>query len=223
MQAVETIAGVVRDGGGAGASPAERRHQRLRGEYDGPMPPTAEWAEWVEFEQDMDGKLEGFTLVAVFDLRDGRIEIRPDSIGYRHDSMPLDRMGAQVLKDLRRGDDPIGTLLVCLERMGEIALPWVNAITAERKRPGRAGTPPIQLAEIAAKRVEADERCPRDAIRNMVLEWPDLFVSESAANAKVHKAKNAKGGAMLERGEDGKWQLTDRAVELLRDKTGEPT
>ena len=185
------------------------------------MPPTGEWTEWVEVEQEMDGELEGFTLVIPIDLRDGRVLIRADSIRFRHDSMPLDRMGSRVLRDLRLGKDPIGTLLVCLERMGDRALPWVNAITAERKRPGRAGTPPIQLAEIAAKRVEADELWHGNAIRNMVSKWPDLFISVSAAHAKVNRAQHAKGGAMLKRGDDGKWKLTDRAVELLRDKTGE--
>jgi hypothetical protein len=46
----------------------------------------------------------------------------------------------------------------------------------------------------------------------MVKEWPDDFVSESVANAKVNRARRAP--AMLE-GRGKTLRLTDKAMQLL--------
>jgi hypothetical protein len=68
-------------------------------------------------------------------------------------------------------------------------LPFLTAATSSKKRPGRGGTADIVYADIARKRVEAEKRWPGKAIRNMVIEWPELFTSKSSADAKVHRAR----------------------------------
>lgn len=95
------------------------------------------------------------------------------------------------------------------------AMRWAEAFMKRRKRGGRAGVPDVLYARISHRRVVAEREAPGDAIGYMVRTWPgertDEFISESAAVAKVHRAKLK--GMHVE--VDGEIRLTERALELL--------
>ena len=175
----------------------------------------------AEVNVKLDGKLTGFTAVVKFKLADGRVLV--DNISYQPTHpMPLNSATASRLKDLRLGDI-IGNLENGLETIGAAALPWIEAIASERRRPGRHGTHPLSLAEIAAKRVEAEEKAPGNAIRYMRQHWPKLVgETDAAVSGRLNRTINARGGPMLERDGNRRWHLTPRAVDLLRDHREEP-
>ena len=172
----------------------------------------------LEISQEMDGTLEGLTATFRLDLVDGELLIR----SWRYEpSEPMsltDASSRKVMRELRHGD-LVSIVERCLVNMnaldgviGAEVLPYLKAARAHKQaRPGRSGTPDLYRAEVAQKRVGAERRWPRNAIKMMVEEWPDDFVSESAANAKVNRARR-KG--MLE-GRGKTLRLTDKAKALL--------
>jgi hypothetical protein len=153
-----------------------------------PPPPIGDH---LEIRQRMDGAMACFSAVIRIDISDGELRLR-DITYIADDPMPMSSVGARALRSLRHGD-----LMVLIEEaltmlddhdVDEV-LPFLTALLSSKKRPGRGGTPDIVYADIARKRVEAEERWPGKAIRNMVSEWPDLFTSKSSVDAKVHRAR----------------------------------
>jgi hypothetical protein len=175
---------------------------------------------FLEVRQEMEGDLEGLESVIRVDLVDG--ELRYSSSTYTAaTSLPLASAGGRALRKLRHGDigDIIEKSLVRLadegEEAGATVLPFLNAARAHTRRPGRKGTPDLIHADVAKKRMLAEEAEAGAAIKWMVNKWPEDFVSVSAADAKVNKAR-ARG--MLE-GRGKTLRLTERARELLEGKT----
>jgi hypothetical protein len=165
----------------------------------------------LRVKQKMDGAMTGMTSFIRIDISDGVLCLR-DITYTAEPPMPMSSIGARALRELRHGD-LIGTLENLLSGFEDVdeMLPFLTAIRSNKKRPGRGGTPDIVYADIARKRVEAEERWPGKAIRNMVSEWPDLFTSKSSADAKVHKAR-ARGMLTKERTP----RLTPKAEALLK-------
>jgi hypothetical protein len=175
--------------------------------------------EYLEVRQKMEGHLAGLESVIRVDLVDG--ELRFSSSTYTATTpMPLATAGGRALRELRHGE--IGNIiekkLLRLAEEGELAgavvLPFLNAARAHTRRPGRKGTPDLIHADVAKKRMLAEEASPGAAIKWMVKRWPEDFVSVSAADAKVNKAR-ARG--MLE-GRGKTLRLTDMAQDLLEGK-----
>lgn len=184
----------------------------LRSVMRGPTPRQG-YRDFLEVTQPQTGALEGYEVAAEYELVDGRLLwastlIRP--VG----KMPAwDDMNADTRRAMRL--DAVDRIAVeCLPRLGEEGLPWLHAFLARKKRPGAVGKPLIFHAEIAKKRVIAEEQAPRGALRYMVQTWPDDFFTESAAKSKVNKAKSA---GMLQT-VDGRLQLTTAAIEELTNK-----
>jgi hypothetical protein len=176
--------------------------------------------EYLQIVTRMDGALEGLTARTRVDLVDGELLVH--SINMTADRpMPLSRTGSAAMRDLRFREI-LWIVEQCLsnlhdtdELLASQTLPYLTAVRSHKRRPGRRGTPDIIWADIARKRMEAEEKShPGKAIRYMVKMWPDDFVSIKAADAKVHRARR-KG--MLE-GRGKTLQLTDKAKQLLEGK-----
>jgi hypothetical protein len=112
------------------------------------------------------------------------------------------------MQDLR-----LGEMRTLVERRLENHRPasdeWIEALRAERPRPGVHKTSPSWYALAAKRRVEAEEARPGAAIQYMVERWPKKFPSESAAHSVIHKAR-VKG--LYEKNPP---RLTDQAKEWL--------
>ena len=178
--------------------------------------PVGPGEEFLVIEQTMDGRLEGLAATIRVDLSsDG--ELMLTSIQYTPtEPMPLASIGTRALRELRHGD-----MLEILEKVlvrvterdepGAAYLPYLTAVRRHKLRPGRGGTPDIVHAEVAQRRIQAEEKAPRRAIKYMVETWPGDFTTESAAHSKINRAKR-KG--MLE-GSGKALELTDKAIALL--------
>ncbi len=191
---------------------------------------------WLEVVGMCDGELEGleYSVRLQFELNGNPFEeptspVLLTSMSYRPvREMPLMTIGQRRLRTLHRGGFPrmVEKLLGLKAEYGDEpdfdehyeALLWLTALGAHRKRAGVTGKPDVFFAQVASARVEAQERWPRGAIRNMPGEWPELFTkqetkskTDAATSAKVRRAQD-KG--MLEK-VDGRWRLTKKATLLL--------
>jgi hypothetical protein len=176
-------------------------------------------SEWLEVTQKMDGNLTGLDATIRLDLVDGALML--SSVAFAPTApMGLDSIGTRALRELRLGElhDIIERCLVHLAELGEetgkTVLPYLKAVRARKRRPGRGRTPDLIHADVAAKRVEARHRWPDNAIRMMVKMWPDDFPTVQSADAKVGRAKTA---GMLE-GRGRTIRLTPKAIEQLEGK-----
>lgn len=181
------------------------------------------WA--IEVTRPLDGVLEGLTAHVRLTMHDGRLLIADDIRLHPERPMPVTVATVRKLRALRLGDF-LGAAEKRLEELGELfedapgvapVVDWLNALRAEvDRRPGRHGRSELAYARMARRRVEAETAAPGAAIAYMVKTWPDDFVSESAAHAKVNRLIHRYG--MLERDEGGTWKLTAKAAALLEGK-----
>jgi hypothetical protein len=193
----------------------------------------------LELTQPQTGELEGLVAKTTLELFNGEVCTRSACLEAVGD--PFSRTAsARVRRELRMNSAQqiAETLLPNLPQMNgvpdftvEAAIEWMEAFSRKRKRPGSAGTDLLIYAEVARRRVEAQDwadeqlasgRGRRSAIDYMVERWPAPvyergssadFATAKAAHAKVNRAIQ-KG--MLERGDDGKWTLTPDALVLLQ-------
>ena len=176
-------------------------------------------SQWLEVAQQMDGKLAGLEATIRLDLVDEALMLA--SVTFLPTApMALDDIGTRALRELRLGElhDIIERSLVHLADVGETTgnavMPYLKAVRARKRRPGRSRTPDLIHADVAAKRVEAASRWPDNAIRMMVKTWPGDFPTVQSADAKIGRAKAA--GMLKGRGRS--IRLTPRAIELLEGK-----
>jgi len=196
----------------------------IREEWISPDNPREWGPPFIELKGLAAGELEGLTYTIRFDLVDG--EIVWTSMLYEPlRSMPLLTTGQRRLRTLHQGGVPrlVEKLLRQFPDNFADAAPWLEALTAHRKRAGVAGKPDHYFARIAQARVDAQDRWPNAAIRNMATPngWPDLFPRQ-ATRKKTDAATSAKCRRAVDKGMlekvDGRWRLTERAIELLTDK-----
>jgi hypothetical protein len=183
----------------------------IRSEVEHPGTPRARLREWAELTQPMSGALEGRVARIRFELVGGVVHV--GTISYEAATpQPIGQATNRALRDLRLGDVP-ATAEQCLRNMATLGagLDWLQAFESSRKRAGRRGVSDQTWAVIAARRIEAEQRAPRKAIRYMLRTWPDTFTSESSAHSKVNEAKSH---GMLEHGPDG-LRLTAKAQQYL--------
>ena len=152
-------------------------------------------------------------------------ELLVQSINMAADKrMPLSTTGSTAMREMRFGEI-LWIVEQCLsqlhdtdEMLASQVLPYLTAVRSHKRRPGRRGAPDIIWAEVARRRIEAEEKAPRAPILYMIKTWPNDFGGAGrqasyikAVDAKVSRARR-KG--MLE-GRGKALQLTDKAMALL--------
>ena len=191
-------------------------HIELTDRFDAGSPKR----EWAEIRQPQEGDLIGATAFVRLAIIDGELCVTAQGMDLAA-PLPLRTAGARARRSLR-----LSGVEVMVEhlapKLGEMGLPWLQAVTSTRRRPGRAKRAELEWALLARERVEAEERAPRGAgvyMKKTCLNaaGQPRFKNTNAVSAAVNKAKEA---GMLER-VDGRWVLTEHAIETLRNKQEE--